>query len=50
MYAAVGRFVVWYVRTRYRRELRIGLFAALGLGAATAAAAAWLANRHLPEG
>jgi hypothetical protein len=50
MYALIGkgvvRFTVYYVRTRYRRQLRIGAaLAAVGVGIAI-----YWANREVPEG
>ncbi len=46
-YEFVGRLVVWAVRTRYERELRI----AAGVGIAAAAIGAYLvASREPPEG
>ena len=29
IYEAIGRLVVWFVRVRYRREIRIGLGVAI---------------------
>jgi hypothetical protein len=50
MYDRIGKatmkFAFRYVRRRYRREARI----ALGLGIVTAAVAAYLATREVPEG
>ena len=50
MYNRIGKasikFAFRYVRRRYRREARI----ALGLGIVTAALAAYLATREVPEG
>ena len=49
-YEVVGRLVVWFVRTRYRRQLRI----AAGVGAAgligLVAAGWYVATRQPPEG
>jgi hypothetical protein len=50
MYAAIGklmvRFTLYYIRSKYRRPIRIGVgFAAVGLGVA-----AYLASRDVPEG
>ena len=39
IYETIGRLVVWAVRTRYRRQLRV----AAVLGVATVAAGAYLA-------
>ncbi|MEK6326243.1 MAG: hypothetical protein AABM66_01800 [Actinomycetota bacterium] len=47
IYELIGRFVVRFVRTRYRRQIRI----ALGIGIAGVAAGAYLAaTREPPEG
>jgi hypothetical protein len=50
MYDKVGkaaiRFAFRYARHRYRREIRIGI----GVTAALAAVAAYLASRNVPEG
>lgn len=50
MYDRIGKatmkFAFRYVRRRYRREFRL----ALGLGILTAAVAAYLATREVPEG
>ena len=47
LYESIGRIVVWFVRTRYRRQIRI----ALGVGAATILAAGYFAaTREPPEG
>ena len=50
MYSLIGklvvRSVVVFVRLRYRRQLRVGL----GLAAAVAGVAAYLASRNVPEG
>jgi hypothetical protein len=50
MYNRLGkaslRFAFRYLRRRYRREARI----ALGVGVGLVAAAAYLANREVPEG
>lgn len=40
------RFALRYVRTRYRRQIRIGV----GLTVAGVAVAAYLASRNVPEG
>lgn len=50
MYATIGKLVVrsglFYVRHRYRRQLRAGIgLAAVGIGIA-----AYLASRNVPEG
>ncbi len=50
IYETIGKMVVrsgvFYVRHRYRRQLRIGLgVAALGIGVA-----AYVASRNVPEG
>jgi hypothetical protein len=50
MYELIGRatvrFVVLYVRRRYRRQIRVGLgLVAVGLGIA-----AYFASREVPEG
>jgi len=50
MYATIGKLTVrvmlFYFRTNYRRQIRIGAgFAAVGLGIA-----AYLASRNVPEG
>jgi hypothetical protein len=47
IYELIGRFVVWFVRTRYRTQLRIAAGAAIGavlLGGYLAA------TREPPEG
>jgi hypothetical protein len=47
IYELIGRLVVRFVRTRYRRQIRI----ALGIGAAGIMAGAYLAaTRQPPEG
>ena len=47
VYEYLGRLVIWALRTRYQRELRI----AAGVGLAGVAAAAYLvASREPPEG
>ncbi len=47
IYELIGRLVVWFVRTRYQRQLRV----ALGVGVAALAAGAWvIATRRPPEG
>jgi hypothetical protein len=47
VYELIGRLVVRFVRTRYRRELRI----AAGVGIAAAALAGYVAiRREPPEG
>jgi len=47
VYELIGRLVVWFVRTRYRRELRV----AAGVGIAVLAAGAYVAaTRRPPEG
>jgi hypothetical protein len=47
IYEMIGRLVVWFVRTRYRRELRI----AAAIGVAAALAGGWfVARREPPEG
>jgi predicted transcriptional regulator len=50
MYNRLGKasikFAFRYLRRRYRRQARI----ALGVGIATAAVAAYLATREVPEG
>jgi hypothetical protein len=43
---AVLRFAYRYVRTRYRRQIRIGI----GLGVTGLAVAAYLGSRNVPEG
>jgi len=50
MYAAIGKLTVrvmlFYLRTAYKRQIRIGAgLAAVGLGVA-----AYLASRNVPEG
>jgi hypothetical protein len=50
MYELIGRatvrFLVYYVRRRYRRPIRIGVgIAAIGVGVAV-----YLATRDVPEG
>ncbi|HET8639140.1 MAG TPA: hypothetical protein VFL89_02710 [Solirubrobacterales bacterium] len=50
MYSAIGKLTVrairFYLRTAYRRQIRIGVgFAAVGVGIA-----AYLASRNVPEG
>jgi hypothetical protein len=40
------RFALKYVRTRYKRQIRIGV----GLAAAGVAIAAYVASRNVPEG
>jgi hypothetical protein len=47
IYAAIGRAVVWFVRVRYGRQLRI----ALGVGVVLALVGGFLAaNRDVEEG
>ena len=47
IYESIGRLVVWFVRTRYQRELRI----AAGAGIVAVAVAGYLiASREPPEG
>jgi hypothetical protein len=47
IYELIGRFVVRFVRTRYRRQIRV----AAGVGAAGLAAAVYvIATRQPPEG
>ena len=47
VYEAIGRVVVWFVRVRFRRELRI----AAGVGIAALLAAGYLAaKRGVDEG
>lgn len=50
MYNRLGRaairFAISYLRTRYRRQIRIGA----GLAAAAIAVAAYAATRNVPEG
>ena len=47
VYELIGRLVVWFVRVRYGRQLRIA--AAIGAAAALAAGYA-VARREPPEG
>jgi hypothetical protein len=50
MYAAIGKLVVrsglFYVRHRYRRQLRAGA----GIAAVAIGIAVYLASRNVPEG
>lgn len=50
IYAAIGKFVmrtgVFYVRNRYRRQLRAGA----GVAAVAVGIAAYFATRNVPEG
>lgn len=52
MYNSLGRiairFAVRYLRTRYRRQIRIGL--GLGAFAIVAGAVAYMSARDVPEG
>jgi hypothetical protein len=47
IYQAIGRAVVWFVRVRYRRHIRIGI----GIGIASVLIAGYLAaSRDVEEG
>jgi hypothetical protein len=46
-YEKIGRLVVWFVRTRYRTQLRVAAGAALG---AVLLGGYLLASREPPEG
>jgi hypothetical protein len=50
MYAAIGKLVVraslFYVRRRYRRQIRAGA----GIAAVAIGIAAYVASRNVPEG
>jgi hypothetical protein len=50
MYAAIGKFVIrtslFYVRRRYRRQIRAGA----GIAAVVIGIAVYFASRNVPEG
>ena len=47
MYESIGRIVVWFVRTRYRTQLRIAAAATIG---AVLLGGYLIASREPPEG